>query len=909
MTAVPKRSPAVRLLEGLAALVLRRPRWFVWPQVLLAVLCVAYTAGHLKFSTSRNDLVDANLQYHRLFLEYRAEFGELDDLLAIVESENPEKNRQFVERLGARLRAEPELFQDVFFKGALPELGPKALLFLPTNTLAELHARLERDRPLLERFAAATNLNSFFLTVNRQFRAAARETNGNHGALVGALPALERIVHQARDSLVRPGVPPSPGIDAFFGGGPEAERSVYVTFADGRLYLLTARPASRAAEHRAIRRLRALVAETRLEVPGVNADVTGGSVLEVDEMEQSKADTLRATAVALGLVLLVFIFGYHETGRPLKAVLCLLIGLAYSMAWTTAVVGRLNILTITFAPMLIGLAVDFGVHLVTRYEEELRRGESVRESLRRALVNTGLGIFSGALTTAAAFFAMSFTPFAGVREMGLITGGGLLVSLVPMMTMLPALLMKGVQNRLDRSHEAARATVRERAERWMLRRPWLVLGAGATAAALALTQFPRVWFDYDLRNMQSAGLPAVEFEKKLLSATSTNAGARSKSLLFGAVVAPDAPAALALEARLTNLATVADIASIARLLVEDDREKLRQVEAIKRLLAPVTFAGPADSPPNLHDLRSTLVFLQGYLGSAEQALAREQPDDPLLPQLRSLHSALGALAHQLATGDPAQTAAKLGAFERAFFADLRDTFATLQRSDTRAALGVADLPPSIRNRFIGASGKLLVQVYPREDVWERRAQEAFVREVRSVVPGLTGEPVQLYEYTGLLRSSYERAAGYALLAMMVMVFIQFRSLTAVVLAHLPMLLAGVWTMGLMGALGVPFNPANIMTLPLVIGIGVTFGVHVLTRFAEERDPAILARSTGKAVLVSGLTTVAGFGSLMLAKHQGIVSLGLVMSLGVTGCIVGALTVLPALLVLLERRRVRRAGRQ
>ncbi|MFN0066016.1 MAG: MMPL family transporter, partial [Limisphaerales bacterium] len=574
MTAAPKRSPAVRLLEWQAALVLKRPRWFVWPQVLLAMICVAYTVTHLQFSTRRNDLVDADRRYHRLFLEYRAEFGELDDLLAIVESENQEKNRQFVERLGARLRAETNLFQDVFFKGALPELGPKALLFLPTNTLAELQARLERDRPMLERFAGATNLNSLFLTVNRQFRAAQRETNGESSALVGALPALERIVAQARDSLVRPGTPPSPGIDAFFGGGPEAERQVYVTFSDGRLYLITARPVSRDAEGAAIRRLRELVRETRLEVPGVNADVTGGSVLEADEMAQSQADSLRATAVALVLVLIIFALGYRETGRPLKAMLCLLIGLAYSMAWTTAVVGRLNILTITFAPMLIGLAVDFGVHLVTRYEEELRRGESVHESLRRAMVNTGLGIFTGALTTAAAFFAMALTEFAGVREMGLITGGGLLVCLVPMMTMLPALLMKGVQNRLDRGDEGG-MSARGRAERFILGRPWLVLGAGATATLLGLTQFPRVRFDYDLRNMQSAGLPAVEFEKKLLSATSTNVGTPTRSLLFGAVVATNAAQALSLEARLTNLATVADVQSIARLLVEDDREKLR----------------------------------------------------------------------------------------------------------------------------------------------------------------------------------------------------------------------------------------------------------------------------------------------------------------------------------------------
>jgi len=133
--------------------------------------------------------------------------------------------------------------------------------------------------------------------------------------------------------------------------------------------------------------------------------------------------------------------------------------------------------------------------------------------------------------------------------------------------------------------------------------------------------------------------------------------------------------------------------------------------------------------------------------------------------------------------------------------------------------------------------------------------------------------------------------------MVVLVFLQFRSIKAVILAHVPVLLAGVWLIGLMGWAGVPFNPANIMTLPLVVGIGVTFGVHILTRFAEEQNPAILAKSTGKAVLVSGLTTVAGFGSLVVAKHQGIVSLGFVMAAGVSATIVSSLVALPALLML------------
>jgi hypothetical protein len=187
-------------------------------------------------------------------------------------------------------------------------------------------------------------------------------------------------------------------------------------------------------------------------------------------------------------------------------------------------------------------------------------------------------------------------------------------------------------------------------------------------------------------------------------------------------------------------------------------------------------------------------------------------------------------------------------------------------------------------------------------VWNRANQEEFVKELRTVDPLATGTPVQLYEYTTLLKNSYIQAAYYALAAITLMVLIHFRSVTYVVLALLPVAIGSIWMGGLMGVFNIPFNPANIMTLPLVIGIGVTNGIHILNRYVEERNASLFSKSTGKAVFVSGLTTFSGFGSLMLAKHQGIRSLGEVMSAGVALCMLAALTFLPAVLTLWQTYR-------
>lgn len=894
--AQPKEHLTVRLLQWLARVVCRHPAWFFYPQIILAAGCVYYTVKHLEFDTNRDNLVGGDKKYHQNFLKYRKEFPLQDDLVVVVESEDKEKNRQFVERLGARLERATNIFTDVVFKGDLKMLGSKALLFVPEDDLAEMRQTLRDYRPFLEQFTQATNLSALFNLVNRQFLQAKAEQNAQNDSLVKALPALERILAQAGDSLRRRGVPPSPGITALFGGGADAESKMYITYAKDHIYLVTARAKDEDSNEAALRKLRSLVAQVQAEVPGLNVGVTGGPILEIDEMEQSQTDSTLATIISLALVALIFVYGYHETGRPIKSTLSLLIGLAYTMGFTTWTVGHLNILTITFAPILIGLAIDFGVHLITRYEEELRHGRSPLESLQKAMVNTGQGIFTGALTTAGAFLAMGATDFKGIQEMGVICGSGLIICLVPMMTFLPVLLLRGRQNIIDHQLGAA-LDRREWIENLWLSRPRTAIIATIGISLACLIPASHVHFDYNLLNMQSEGLPSVVAEKKLINSA-------KKSVLYGAIMADSLAEAVAVSARLTNLSSVAsvDLAGIeqmAQYLTEDQTRKLQIVGEIKSDIAKIHFA-PADRDPvDLRDFTQTLWSLNGYLSLA---MARVKTEDPAIyQQLHSLSQTITELRRQMLMADPVVAARQLAVFQQALFDDVRVTFETIQTQDNRARLGIDDLPAALRKRFLGVTGKYLVQVYPKKDCWQRDHQKEFVEQLRSVEEKVTGTPVQLLEYTTLLKSSYQEAAGYSLIAIVILVFLHFRSLACVILSLLPVGIGTLWMVGFMGLFDIPFNPANIMTLPLIIGVGVTNGIHILNRFAEERHPGILAKSTGKAVLISGLTTIAGFGSLILAKHRGIESLGYVMAMGTATCMIAGLTFLPAVLNIMIRR--------
>jgi len=885
-------NPVALGLAWLARAVCRHRALFFYPQLVLSGLCVWYSATHLNFDLRQDNLVGGDKKYHQNFLRFKREFPTQDDLVVVAESESPEKNRQFIERLGARLEAETNLFRDVMYRNDFNMLGSKALLFVGEQDLAGLRKTLGDYRPFIEQFSHTTNLDSLFGMMNSQFGNAKREENDQNKAMLKALPMLEHIIDQARDSMVRPGRPPSPGVAGFFDAGDQ----VYINYAGGRLFLLTTQAPTEELNDAAVERLRVLVEQVRMEVPGVNIGLTGEPVLDHDQMGQSQTDATMASVVSLFLCALIFIYGYQQTGRPVKATFCLLVGLTYTLAFAFAPwpVGHLNILTITFVPILIGLAIDYGVHLISRFEEELRHGRTEEEAMEKAMVFTGQGIFSGAFTTAGAFLAMYFTDFKGIQEMGVICGGGLLICFIPMMTMLPVLLLRGRQNVIDLSQGEAELR-RARIERLWLGRPVTTLAVVGALCVLAATQLRKVSFDYNLLHMQSAGLPAVVYEQKLIDST-------PKSVLYAAVVATNLAHAAALEHQITNLPAVSGVASLTRFLVEDQQRKLELIREIKAGLAGVSFPAPDCRPVDLSALSQTLYSLYGFLGAAGEEVRKG--DAVLGRQLDGLRTKVADLRKTMFQGsasDAPQHAAQLAAFQTAFFRDIGSTFEGLKNQDTSGPMGVKDLPAVLRDRFVGVTGKYLLMVNPKEDVWKREAQKTFIEQLRTVDPNVTGTPVQLYEYTNLLKDSYVQAAYYALAAIVVLVLFHFRSLWSVVLALLPVLVGTLWLAGLMGWLGIQVNPANIMTLPLVIGIGVTNGIHILNRFAEEQTPSILARSTGKAVLVSGLTTIAGFGSLALGKHQGLMSLGYVMATGLATCMIAALTLLPAILVLLYRQ--------
>lgn len=878
-----------------------------WPVLVAALLGAAaavwLTAARLTLHTDRSELIGRSDEHNRRFLEYEREFGRKGEIVVVVESERAEKNRHFVEALVGELKTRPELFRGVLYKFDLAFFGHNALQFLPEAELKELEEALREFRPSLSKFIGANSFEEFFAAINREFFTAGRsEQEGKR--LLKSLPALRRIVSQMNHSLTVPDPSLAPEISMLIGEPEEVLREIYLSLSGGKMFLVNVKwnPQEReltpGAE--AIRSLNRILDRLRQDYPGLNIGMTGDPVLEYDEMMSAMRSMQRASWISLLLVAGMFMYAYRALAHPLKVLAALLISVAWTFGFTTLTVGHLNILTITFVPILIGLGVDHGIHLISRFEEEQARGHARPLALELAMSRTGLGVLTGALTMAGAFFAIIFTNFRGIAEMGWITGAGVLLSCAAMLTVLPALLAFE-HGPIEKRHLFKRAApvghTRGLVEKELLKYPAVTIAIASLVSLLSLVfalGHRGSYFDYNLLKLQSPKLESVVFEKKLIASA-------EHSVLYAVTDCATLGEARELaEAFAAKQEVVSAARTLADLFQGDPQRKRVLVRQVKATLADLAVPDTEPGPVHLDALSQRLSSLNALLALAQRDLT-EAGEEEARREVTKLVMEIDALQFNLRHWERSLLQEKLSVFQQAFFSHLRKTLNLIRLQNSDREVGMGDLPPMLREEFVGRTGRVLVQIYPRENIWERKPLERFVKALREVRSDVTGVPVTSYEYTEVLRVAYNRAAFYAMLAIVALALMHFRNWRLVALALVPLATGVLWMLGAMGFWKISFNPANIMTLPLVLGIGVVNGIQLLHRVREEKTAALLSKSTGKAVLLTSLTTLAGFGSLMVATHPGIVSLGQVMSIGLLTCLVSSVVLVPALLAFFEKK--------
>jgi uncharacterized protein len=850
-----------RLLLGLVDRCRRNALLVVLGGAALAIFAGIFAFGHLGINTDTDAMFAPSLPWRRAALTFKAEFPQFTDLLvAVIDAKEPEEAEATAAGLAKALAADRSHFRSVFRPDTSPFLQQEGLLFLDAKQLEALLERTIDAQPFLGQLAKDPSARGLFAALSLLGNGVV-EGQADLTPYRGALTAF----HQAMTGALA-GQPQPLSWTRLIGGDLARLGGPYKFVLVQPLLDLGALEPGGAAT-RAIRQ-----AAARLEfVKSADARIRiTGSVALSDEEFASVAQGAIAGLIASVLLISLWLFLAVRSWRlivPILSTLCL--GLMLTLLFAAAAVGTLNLVSVGFGILFVGIAVDFAIQFCVRYRAMRRAHPDPAAALAETGRRVGGQILVAAMATAAGFLAFVPTEFRGVAELGLIAGVGMLIAFLCTMTFLPAMIG------LCRPHgEAAEIGFRWAAplDAAIRRRRGRVLIAFAALAGLGAFLLPRLSFDADPLHTKNPDTEAMRTLRDLMNSPLTNPFTID-------ILAPSATAAGTLATRLRTLPLVAGVESISSFVPEHQQAKLAQISDAALLLGPTLSPEAPASPVTAAAIRMAAETAHAEL---ERAVAK-RPQDRLL----------AAIADDLGRLATAPDSALLAA-DRAL-----TRFLPAQLDQLRAALAarpvaLQSIPPALARDWLLPDGRARIQVLPKERAANSRGLAEFVAEVAAVAPDAGGPAVTIEATSATIVGSFRSAAVGALAAIAVILFVALRRVLDMSLVLAPLLLSSLMTVIVMVLLPLPLNYANIIALPLLLGVGVSFNIYFVMNW-RAGQVAMLGSATARAILFSALTTGTAFGSLALSGHPGTASMGrlLLISLGCT--LVASLAFIPALL--------------
>jgi hypothetical protein len=863
-----------------------RPRTIVIAGLIVTALALAVSFAKLTFRTSRAELLNPKSEYNQRWLSYTEEFGDKEDVVVVVEAPTQAAIVLAMDDLAGVIEQKPAFYQDVLHRYDLTKVGSKGLHYLDRKQLGEIEGFLGKAEPILHGDWAQLNVGNLAGWMQAGLERVPPEQRQQ------ALTAMQVELGRTAEGLAAALGPscsyksPWPDIAAA-AVAIESLGSNYMITDDGRLGFVVLKFAQNdnqnlAQNSAAIDELRATIAAAQTRHPTATIGLTGLPVIENDEMRSSESSSTYATLLSFVGVFLVLLLAFGGFRHASLMMLVLMIGTIWTCGWTALTIGHLNLLSIAFGTILFGLGIDYGIAYLSAYLRLRPMYDAPGEALVAAAEEHGPVICAAAVTSAMAFFLVGLTEFSGIAQLGMIAGTGLLLCFVAMITMLPALFilvdgkrsMSGMPVPLELSSTLVP----------LFRRP-LVTGVGLLFVTLGLGVGARhLWYDYNLLNLHPDGIESVELERKLLHETNLSAS-------FALSVADTPAELLALKKKFLELPTVERVEEISSLFPAFGTDRQPVIHRIHQQVAYL----PSDVPQIPVVPQAQLEHILAY---AQQMLA-------IAPDGQALSAKLELLCGVLRQLPPDEYMLRMTRYQQAMANDLLARLHALQSVSNPEPPALSDLPEGLTARFVGKTGKHVQKIYGKVDLWDMDGMERFVNEVRTVDPEATGNPMQIYEASRHMRDSFEWAAWYTVLAVVPVVFLHFRKISHSLLALTPMALGLAQLFGLMGALDITLNPANMIVLPFLIGMGIDEGVHVVDDFRRQGAKYCkMDNATALTVVVNSVTTLVGFAALMIATHKGLQSLGRVLVIGVACCLISAL-LMPNLLMLYARWTQRR----
>jgi hopanoid biosynthesis associated RND transporter like protein HpnN len=851
------------VVERIVAFCCRWPWAVISVCLLLAAGTAWYTSQNFAMNSDSEQLIDAKVGWRMRQARFDAAFPQQTNLtLVVIDGATPELAESAAARLTEKLAADPKLFSHVRRPDGGPFFNRNGLLFLSLNEVQDTTRQLIKAQPFLGGLASDPSLRGIMSNLSTVLLG----VSSGQAKLADFAPAISRFadVFSAAAkgkteflswrSLIT-GSPPKPEeIRRFIEVKPHLD---FNALEPGREANDTIRADARALgltqEH------------------GVRVRLTGPVPLSDEEFATLTDRAELMIAAMMGGVLLTLWLALKSFKIICAILVTLFVGLAITMGLGLAAVGVFNIISIAFIALFVGLGVDFGIQFAVRYRHERHHQGLLAPALQRTGRGVGIPLALAAAATAAGFFSFLPTTYTGVAELGKVAGIGMIVAFLLSVTMLPAMLM--VLNLPGEKEDVGFQSL-GRLDDFMTRNRRRVIEVAAAAGVLALCLMPFVRFDSNPLDLRS---PKVE----------------SVSTLFDLMKNPqtspntiDVPAfslneADAVAQRIQQGPLVAQAITLSSFVPGQQTEKLALIADASNLLDATL--NPFEVTPSPTDAEQVTAFkdtaqkLRAAAGRAQNKPARDA---------RRLADALDAVAK---AGAPAIARAR-----EAFVPGLKTMLGQVSDSLKAAPVTVDNMPADLRADWVAPNGTARIQVFPRDTSNDPAALSAFSDQVLSVAPQATGAPISIRESGKTIVGAFMEAGVLSFFVITIILALVLRSLHDVLMTLAPLVLSGLLTLATCVLLGLKLNFANVIALPLLLGIGVAFNIYFVVAWRHGQR-CFLASSLTRAVIFSAATTASGFGTLWLSVHPGTASMGELLMISLGWVLTTTLLLSPALL--------------
>lgn len=864
-----KSDLAGRIARWWVARVVRHARVVTVAILLATVLTGFYVARNLDINTNDSDMLSAELPFRQNAIAVDEAFPQLsDNMVVVLDGRNPDKLADATELLLGELRKRADVLGTPFNAASEPLFRKNGLLFKTPSELESLLDKLVAAQPFLGKLWSEPTMVGLFGAIELVLN----ESDGTGAIAAGDLFAeITKTINAQAHAQTIIGANTMSWRRLFSDEKETGNLEFQTIVLQPRLNYESLGPGGAAIDL-----VRGLVRDLDIEKQyGVRVRLTGSVALEYDELDTLRQNMGLASALSFVFVGLLLVWGMRSGVLVTSTLITLFVGLILTAGWATLAVGELNLISVAFAVLFIGLGEDFGVHFCLRYRAEANAGVARPDGLATTARAVGGALALSAATAAIGFLSFVPTDYRGLAELGIIAGGGMFVALFTNMTLLPALLaIWPTKTRLAEPRSGGNFS-------WNLRKVAkpgsVIVGLFALASLFVL---PGIRFDFDPMNLRNPNSESIKTLQDMM-----DAGSRGPYTVD--ILAADLATADRLAEKLKTLATVDSVITLSNYVPTAQDDKIAAIESAAFTLLPALSIPPLRTSVTDEERLASISTLRRALG---RFLDRHD-DSSLAPAAQALLKSLADYATQTRLD-----ATKLAALDGALTASLPARLRELRDALEPTPIAIDAIPAALRDRQIAADGRAMIEVIPKGDMRDREQLKAFVGDVRSIEPHATGSPVVILEAGTAVVKAFIQAGLWSLAAITLLTFALLRNLREIVFIYVPLFLAAILTIGVSVVFNMPFNFANVIVLPLLFGLGIASGIHmVLSERHAAKTLGVAETTTPRAVFFSTLTTIASFGTVALSDHPGTASMGILLTVAILLTLICSLTVLPMLL--------------